>query len=169
MARVPPFSELIATATTSAVHLESRDVYIPSDPLYRDWLAGRPIPEPALPGWRDLVRRHTARGVRFRRARIISEPVSDYIRYEHHITGTSNIAGGEDIRWLPRRRAGGLLVPANDFWVLDGEVVRFGYFAGNGEFLAHELTDDPGIASTCARAFEAVWELATPHADYRPA
>lgn len=168
MARVPPFSELIATATTSAVHLETRDVYIPSDPLYKDWLAGRPIPEPALPEWRDLVRFHTARGVRFRRARIISEPVSDYVRYEHYITHASNISGGEDIRWLPRRRAGGLLVPANDFWVLDRKLVRFGYFAGDGEFLEHELTDDPGVVRTCAEAFEAVWELATPHADYRP-
>lgn len=168
MARVPPFSELIATATTSAVHLEARDVYIPSDPFYQDWLAGTPIPEPAFPDWRDLVRRHTARGVKFRRARIVSEPVSDYIRYEHYITDATNIAGGEDVRWVPRHHAGGLLVPANDFWVLDGKLVRFGYFAGDGEFVANELADDPGVVRSCARAFEAVWELATPHASYTP-
>jgi hypothetical protein len=115
-----------------------------------------------------LVCLHTARGVTFRRTRIISEPVSGYVRYEHYITDALNIAGGEDIRWLPRRRAGGLLVPANDFWVLDRKLVRFGYFAGAGEFLEHELTDDPGVVRTCAEAFEAVWELATPHTDYRP-
>jgi hypothetical protein len=169
MAVVPPFSELIAAATTSAVHLETRDVYIPSDPLYQDWLAARPVPVPALPEWRDLVRFHTARGVSFRRARIVSEPWSDYIRYEHHITDASNVAAGEDIRWLPRRRARGLLVPANDYWVLDGKLVRFGYFAGDGEFLEHELADDPSVVRMCAEAFEAVWALAIPHADYRPA
>jgi hypothetical protein len=169
MAVVPPFSELIATATTSAVHLETRDVYTPSDPLYQDWLAGKPLPVPALPEWRDLVRFHTARGVRFRRARIVSEPVSEYIKYEHHITDASNIAAGEDIRWLPRRRARGLLVPVNDFWVIDNRIVRLGYFAGDGEFTEHELTDDPAVVRTCAEAFETVWELATPHADYRPA
>jgi hypothetical protein len=150
------------------VHLETRDVYTPSEPLYQDWLAGKTLPEPALPDWRDLVRHHTARGVRFRRARIVSEPLSDYIRYEHYITEASNVAGGEEIRWLPRRKAAGLLVPANDFWVLDDRLVRFGYFAGDGEFLEHELTDDPKVVSECAEAFGAVWELATPHADYRP-
>ena len=123
---------------------------------------------PALPEWRDLVRFQTARGVRFRRARIVSEPLSDYIRYEHYITDASNVAAGEEIRWLPRRKAGGLLVPVNDFWVLDGRLVRLGYFAGDGEFVEHELTDDPKIARTCTEAFERVWELAIPHADYRP-
>ena len=168
MGTVPPFRELITTATTSAIHLETRDVYTPSDPLYQDWLAGRPVPVPALPKWRDLVRFQTARGVRFRRARIVSEPLSDYIRYEHYITDASNVAAGEEIRWLPRRKAGGLLVPVNDFWVLDGRLVRLGYFAGDGEFVEHELTDDPKIARTCTEAFERVWELAIPHADYRP-
>jgi hypothetical protein len=169
MAKVPPFSELIAATMRSAVHLESRDVYSPSDPLYQEWLAGKPIPNPALPEWRDLVRQHTARGVAFRRARIVSEPLSDYIRYEHHITDASNIAAGEEIRWLPRQRAGGLMVPVNDFWVLDNRLVRFGYFAGDGEFLEHELTDDPQTVETCAEAFERVWGLAIPHDRYRPA
>ena len=169
MGTVPPFRELIATATTSAVHLESRDVYTPSDPLYQDWLAGGHVPVPMLPEWHELVSFHAARGVRFRRARIVSEPLSDYIRYEHYITDESNVADGEEIRWLPRKRAGGLLVPANDFWVLDGRLVRFGYFAGDGEFVEHELTDAPEIAAACSEAFERVWEIATPHADYRPA
>lgn len=169
MGTVPPFRELIAGVTTSAVHLETRDVYAPSDPLYQDWLAGRPVPVPALPEWRDLVRFHAARGVRFRRARIVSEPLSDYIRYEHYITDASNVAAGEEIRWLPRHQARGLLVPVNDFWVLDDRLVRFGYFAGDGEFVEHELTDDPEIVRACAEVFEGVWEIATPHADYRPA
>ena len=107
--------------------------------------------------------------MRFRRARIVSEPWSDYIRYEHCITDASNVAAGEEIRWLPRHEARGLLVPANDVWVLDDRLVRLGYFAGDGEFVEHELTDDPRIARTCAEAFERVWELGTPHADYRPA
>jgi hypothetical protein len=35
--------------------------------------------------------------------------------------------------------------------------------------LGDELTDEPEVAQTCAEAFEAVWEIAIPHADYRPA
>jgi hypothetical protein len=169
MATVPPFSELIATATTSAVHLETRDAYTPSDPLFQDWLAGRPVPEPALPGWRDLVRAHVARGVRFRRARVVSEPVTDYIRYEHFITSATNIAAGEEVRWLPRRRASDLCLPGNDFWLFDDHLIRFHHFSGDGEIVEDELVTDPAVIAMCAAAFEAVWERAVPHADYRPA
>jgi hypothetical protein len=45
--------------------------------------------------------------------------------------------------------------------VFDGKLARFGLFAGDGTFLGHELTDDPKAVSTCADAFEQVWERAT--------
>jgi hypothetical protein len=168
MGKVPPFSELIAATTTSAVHLELRDTYTPDDQRFIDWLAGKPAPVPANPAWSELVRTSTARGVSFRRARIVSEPLSDYIRFEHAITA-SNIAAGEQVRWLSRKRARGLIVPVNDYWVFDDRLVRFGYFAGDGTYLDDELTDAQAIVKACADAFEAVWELAIPHADYRPA
>jgi hypothetical protein len=168
MTKVPPFSELIAATTRSAVHLELRDSYDPDTPQYAAWLAGTPRPVPASQEWYDLVRRHTARGVRFRRARIVSEPVSDYIRFEHEATAGLNVAAGEDVRWLPRKAARGLSVPVNDYWVFDDRLVRFGYFAGDGTYLDDELTDEPEIVATCAEAFDRVWELAVPHADYRP-
>jgi hypothetical protein len=169
MAQVPPFSELIAATTRSAVHLELRDSYDPDTPQYREWLAGTPRPVPASQEWYDFVREHTARGVRFRRARIVSEPLSDYIRFEHEATAGLNVAAGEEVRWLPRKLARGLSVPVNDFWVFDDRLVRFGYFAGGGTYLGDELTDDTETVCTCAEAFGRVWELAIPHADYRPA
>lgn len=99
----------------------------------------------------------------------MSEPLADFTRFEHDCTAALNVAAGEEVRWLPRRSAPGLCVPLNDFWILDGRLVRFGYFSGNGDFLGHELTDDAVSVRACAEAFEAVWELAIPHADYRPA
>lgn len=114
------------------------------------------------------MRTHAARGVQFRRARIVSEPLADYIRFEYEST-PHNIAAGELVRWLPRRLGAGLLVPLNDYWVLDGRLVRFGYFAGNGDFLEDGLTDYPAIVSSCADAFEAVWQRAIPHEEYQPA
>jgi hypothetical protein len=168
MAKVPPFSELIAATTRSAVHLELRDSYDPDTPQYAEWLAGTPRPVPANQEWYDFVRGHTARGVLFRRARIVSEPLSDYIRFEHEATAGLNVAAGEEVRWLPRRLGVGLCVPVNDYWVFDDRLVRFGYFAGDGTYLGDELTDDEEIVRVCAEAFERVWELAIPHADYRP-
>lgn len=150
------------------MHLETRDAYTPDDPAFADWKAGRQVTAPAGAAWYELVREHTARGVTFRRARIVSEPLADYIRFEAESTPL-NIAAGEDVRWLPRRAAPGLRVPLADFWLFDGRLVRFGHFAGDGTFLGHELTSDPRTVRDCADAFEAVWALAVPHADYRPA
>jgi hypothetical protein len=168
MTRVPPFSELIAATTRSAVHLEMRDAYTPDDERFLGWLAGKPIPVPANPAWSGLVRAHVARGIRFRRARIVSEPLADYIRFEHAITSEVNVSAGEEVRWLPRQRAPALLVPLCDFWVFDDRLVRFGYFAGDGAFLRHELSDDPEVVRSCAGPFEAVWDRAIPHDGYRP-
>ena len=67
-----------------------------------------------------------------RRARIVSEPVSEYIRFEYDITFT-NVEAGEDVRWLPRRRASDLLLPGNDFWVFDDRLVLWNHFTGEGE------------------------------------
>jgi hypothetical protein len=168
MAKVRPFTELIAKATRSAVHLETRDAYTPDDPAFHAWLAGRPVSDPAGADWYDLVREHTARGVEFRRARIVSEPLADYIRFEYEST-IPNIDAGEQVRWLSRQSNPGLLVPLCDFWVLDDRLVRFGFFAGNGEFIGHELCDDPAGVRSCAEAFERVWSRAVPHDEYRPA
>jgi hypothetical protein len=168
MAKVPSFGELIAATTSSAVHLEMRDTYTPSDQRFLDWLAGKPVQEPANPAWSALVCAHVRRGIAFRRARVVSEPLTDFIRFEYEITDRVNIAAGEKVRWLPRRRASDLCLPVNDFWVFDARLIRFGHFAGDGEFLDHELSDDQAVVKMCISAFEAVWERAVPHSEYRP-
>ena len=60
-----------------------------------------------------------------------------------------------------------LLLPGNDCWVFDNQRVQFNYFSGIGDFLAAELSDEPVVVKQCAAAFEAVWERAVPHGDYR--
>jgi hypothetical protein len=163
---VPPFRELIAATVSSAVHLEMRDYYAP-DEQFAAWKGGTPRPVPAYPAWYDLVRKHTARGVRFRRARIVSEPVSDYIRFEHEATAGLNVAAGEEVRWLPRSRASDLCIPGNDFWLFDARLIRFHHFDGDGRVVEDELCDDPAVIRMCSVAFDAVWERAIPHADYQ--
>jgi hypothetical protein len=123
---------------------------------------------PANPDWYELVRGNVARGIQFRRARVVSEPLADYIRFEYDITDDLNIAAGEQVRWLPRRQASDLCLPGNDFWVFDNRLIRLSHFAGNGDFLDDVPSDDPAVVTMCAGAFEAVWERAIPHAQYRP-
>nr|WP_245240715.1 DUF6879 family protein [Streptomyces spiramenti] len=115
--------------------------------------------------WLDLVQEVTAKGVVIRRARIVSEPVSDYIAFEHSGTFT-NVAAGEQIRWLPRRSASDLALPGNDFWLFDGRLVQFNVFDGVGRWVHTDQTEDAAVAKLCASAFEAVWERGIPHEKY---
>jgi hypothetical protein len=102
-----------------------------------------------------------------RRARIVSEPVTDYIRYEHDMT-FANVAAGELVRWLPRRRAADIPLPGTDLWMFDGESVLFTYFSGVGEVVDREWRTEPAICQLVSSAFELVWQRATPHEEYKP-
>ncbi|MEU6170024.1 DUF6879 family protein [Streptomyces tanashiensis] len=170
----PRFDELLAGARRSAIHLEMRDEYAVPDETddYRRWRAtGNRDVDPASPYWApwvEMVRTATARGVVMRRVRIVSEPVSDYIQYEH--TGTVvNVLAGEEVRWLARDQTVGLLVPAMDGWLFDGAQLLLNHFTGTGEWAARpmELCTDPGFVTAYADAVEAVWGRAVPHDQYK--
>lgn len=150
-----------------------RDGYMLDDQNYIDWLGGeRPVPgerpEWAL-GWYELIGGAVSRGASVRRARIVSEPISDYVRFEYDTTEVANIAAGEQVRWLPRRQASDLCLPGNDFWMFDDSSVLFNHFDGNGNATTRDISTDPAVIKLCASAFEAVWERAVPHQEYRPA
>ncbi|WP_097916263.1 DUF6879 family protein [Streptomyces sp. b84] len=162
---VPSFAELLGRCERSAVHLEMRDSYASTD-RFEAWKRGERI------NWNDpaswwhpydqLITDTVARGVTIRRARIVSEPVTEYIRWEHYVTH-ANVTAGEDVRWLPRRRATAIALPGNDFWLFDGKLLRVHHFSGDGAVVEDEVTDDAETVKLCASAFEAVWERAAPH------
>ncbi|MFE6778299.1 DUF6879 family protein [Streptomyces sp. NPDC057702] len=167
-----PVLQGLAKARHSAVHIEMRDAYQPTDPEFVAWQHGKRL-DPAADRstwWRpflDVVAETTAPGVVMRRARIVSEPVTDYIRYEHDVT-FPNIAAGEQVRWLPRRKAADIPLPGTDLWMFDGESVLFTYFSGIGEVVDREWRTDPEAVRLAAGAFELVWDRATPHEEYKP-
>ncbi|WKK20977.1 hypothetical protein QZH56_18975 [Streptomyces olivoreticuli] len=169
---VPSFNEMLAGCRRSAVHLEMRDAYAiaPEAEEFAAWKRGddgsRYDREGRRRGWLDTVREAVGRGVAIRRARIVSEPVSEYIRFEH--AGTPlNIEAGESVCWLPRRQASDIALPGNDFWLFDEQAVRFNHFTGDGASAGPEVTDDPAVARLCTSAFETVWERGIPHSDFK--
>jgi len=161
------------TFTHQALHLEMRDVYAVTDEAarfkgflekgYRDHDAEVEQRRP----WLTLIQTSTAAGKVFRRARIVSEPVTDYIRYEWAGTAV-NVDAGEDVRWLPRRLASGIALPGNDFWLFDDSTVIFTVFTGEGQVFQRQLTANLVIVELCKSAFETVWARAIPHRDYTP-
>lgn len=166
------FQKVLAGCTRSAVHLEMRDGYAVGGETGRfaKWRAGeRHDPADRASWWRPwltLIEETVGRGVEVRRARIVSLPASEYIRFEHEGTFT-NVAAGEQIRWLPRRQASDLALPGNDFWLFDGTLVLVNHFTGDGNPTEKEWSSDPALAKLCATAFEAVWERAVPHDEFQ--
>ena len=164
---VPALRDLLGDARRRALHLELRDFYGGS-PAFAAWLDWRPrMRTVADDEWADTLAPLVARGGDLRRARIVSEPVSAFIRYEYEATEHAAIAAGERVRWLPRRRATDLAVPPVDFWLID-ESVLFNHFSGDGDLVDTELTHTPEVVSLCEQAFEQVWSRSTDHEDYRP-
>jgi hypothetical protein len=109
--------ELFRSARRHAVHLEMRDSYTPDDPDWREWRDGHRFnPAQRWRDWFDLMRDTTSRGVRVRRARIVSEPVTDYIRFEYDVTADHNIAAGEQVR----RRFSSSMRSRYRSWTLNG-------------------------------------------------
>ena len=164
---------LLDSFRREAVHLEMRDVYATDieRSRFQTWLKGEPLdPESEAEWWRpwrEFMVRNQEQGKTLRRLRIVSEPVTDYIRFEW-LDAAELVRAGEAVRWLPRREASALLLPGNDYWMFDRETVAFTHFSGDGHVLGHEMTTDPDIVRTCRQAFETVWDLATPARAYRP-
>ena len=163
---------LLSSAHRTAFHLEQRDAWQRFTDADRDsydgFLATGAADVGIMDDWCTLVREAVARGVEFRRLRIISEPVTDYIRWEHALTAT-NVAAGEQVRWLPRSQCMDLPVVPVDFWIVDSRLVRFGLFSGDGAIAGHQVRDEPGISKLVAESLEQAWGRGIPHSDYTPA
>lgn len=161
----PSFETLLQHAQRSVCRLEMRDGY-EAEPRFLRWRETGEI-DYDWTRWKGLIGAATARGVQFRRLRVVSEPTSDYIRWEHAITD-GNIEAGEDVRWLSRARMFDLMVPGADFFMFDQRLVRFGFSNGDGVRTGHyEFSSDPRTIVQCVASFERLWERGIPHADYK--
>jgi hypothetical protein len=165
--------KLLVACQREAIHLEMRDSYTLSSEAKRfaTFLAtghrDRAAEAPERRYWSELVQGLIRAGKRVRRARIISEPVTDYIRFEW--AGTQVLVeAGEEVRWLPRRLASPIALPGNDFWLIDSGTVVFSVFDGEGEVIERQFSTDQRTLELCLVGFEAVWQLAIEHGEYRP-
>jgi hypothetical protein len=163
------FDGLLTGFRRHAVHLETRDAYGTAIelPHLARWAAGEPDDLEWLQGWCSTVRGHVAAGRTVRRARVVSEPLSEYQRWSHSIAQPM-VDAGEDIRWVPRRLVSSIPIPGNDFYLFDEQLVVFLHYGGNGLGTAKTTSTDPADIQLCRFAFDALWKLAVPHRDYQP-
>nr|WP_238357255.1 DUF6879 family protein [Kribbella italica] len=160
---------MTASIQHNAVHLETRDAYGTETelPHMAKWAAGEPDDLDWLQSWCTKVRNHVKNGRTVRRAKIVSEPLSDYQRWAYTLIGPM-VEAGEDIRRVPRRSTSSIAIPGNDFYVLDDRLVVFLHYAGSGLNIALTTSTDSADLDRCRSAFEQVWALSIPHRDYKP-
>lgn len=141
------FKALLDTWHRSAWRWECQGVYRePSEvqPL-RQFLAGEPD-QSWFTGWLTRVRAWTAAGQHMGRVRALTDPLTDYLRFELSITPPA-IEAGEDIRFLPAGRAAELALPTDDFWLFDDERVAVLVFGEHGVSGAEVITDPGKVAA----------------------
>lgn len=163
------FEELLGNFGLDAIHLEMRDAYGTAVelPHMAQWVAGEPDDLEWLQGWCASLREHAKAGKSVRRARIVSEPLSDYQRWSYSIAYPM-VEAGEDIRWVPRRLVSSVALPGNDYYLFDDRLAVFLLYSGDGLAAGRLGTADPAVIRLCRSSFETVWKLSIPHREYAP-
>lgn len=163
------FERLLVSFEREAIHLETRDAYGTEVelPHMARWAAGEPDNLDWLEGWCDTLRHAVEAGKSVRRARIVSEPLSNYQRWSHSIAQPM-VDAGEDIRWVPRSVVSSVAIPGNDFYLFDDRLVVFLLYTGDGLSAGKITSTDPSDIQLCRSSFAAVWKLAIPHSEYKP-
>lgn len=100
------------------------------EPLRR-FLAGEPDDLTWFQRWLTRVRDWTAAGQRMGRVRMLTDPITDYLRFELSITPPA-VQAGEDIRFVMQDQALALGLPDHDFWLFDDARVAVLHFGDEG-------------------------------------
>lgn len=131
-------SDLLSSAT-DVLRVETLDGYSsPSDADYLErFRAGEPKPDPSeKQPWLDRLAAAAERGHPWRRLRVVSRPVSEYVKYSAEFGYVDNVAAGEDVRVIDQLYAPGRcerLRRLGDFYVTDRDVL-FMEYDSNGAF-----------------------------------
>jgi len=140
---------------------------------YARFLAGKPADLAWREPWKRLVRDVRASGRIMQRVHIVSEPISDYIRFELLRVYPANVEAGEDVRILGRSSVMGMLTGNlfqgllnADFWLFDDRLVAFLAYTPDGSVEHVKLIEDGRFVRACMRHREDALRDAIPLAEY---
>lgn len=145
----------------TAWRLETRRGYASDrrSPKWPRFLAGEDIARDPDNSWRENVRVQTAQGKRFERVRLVDEPPTQGQEFLL-ASAPSNIAAGEDIRYLTRTQAKELRLPDYDFWLFDSKILARFAFDDEDTTLGVYVTEDPAEVLAACQARDAAWHHA---------
>jgi hypothetical protein len=125
------------------------------EPL-RAFLAGDEPDLSFMDGWWADVRAGTDAGRKYGRVRVLTEPLTDYLRFELSFTHR-NVEAGEEVRVLTDARRRELGLPEEDFWLFDDELVALMHF-DDGGFTYADAIRDPATVSEFREIRDVAWK-----------
>jgi Family of unknown function (DUF6879) len=145
--QVEEFRALFERFERSAFRIEARDHYDVENERdeFAAFLEGEPLAARSGESdpWLSLSAAHRAAGRLIERVRIVSQPLTDYTRYEF-TAYRENIAAGEKVRVVPRATltAADQSWANEDFWIFDDELVVLVSYDDDGRLLGVQEAED---------------------------
>ena len=149
--------------------LETLDAYDAANERepYAAFRAGKPVSDRWRDGWRKIAGDITASGREMARVHVVSEPLSDYMKFMLLHGYPANVESGEYVGIIGRARAASL--PDLDFWLFDDDLAGVLVYnaAGAVERVEwHDRTTEPQFLDDCCWDRDAALRLALPLAVY---
>ncbi len=157
----------IFRASKRAFHLELRDHYYAEDEEvpFKKWINGESDDFEWRSEWLSFIREVVTSGVVVQRARVVTQPHTDYVRWELALD-PQNIAAGEDIHYLARSHADDIIFPAEDCWLFDDDRLVLSLFKPEGGSGGFARAYDPDLIRQYRVVCNQVWARAVPYAEY---
>ncbi|GAB3688093.1 DUF6879 family protein [Nocardiopsis oceani] len=160
------FDRFFEECRYTAFRLETLQIYDVGyeEEAYRRFLAdGEVITTSSHQDWARLV----GSGRRFRRVHVVTEPLTDYLRFECVWAYRSNVKAGEDVKILPVEEGywpeG---IPRSDYWLFDSERLVCMDYAPDGTMLTPALVTEPDEIVRANAVRDRALHLATPFSEY---
>ncbi|WP_405860015.1 hypothetical protein OG407_20530 [Streptomyces sp. NBC_01515] len=104
----------------------------------RRFLAGEPVTRGATQPWFDRVEAYAAGGRRVGRVHIVTQPLTDYLRFEFEYY-RHTVEAGEAVRILDVTRRPNPLAGVQDFWMFDRSQIVLMHYERDGTQISREM------------------------------
>ncbi|MFC3997911.1 DUF6879 family protein [Nocardiopsis sediminis] len=153
----------------SAFRLETLQTYSAEheEREFADFLAGTHDLSPDIGEWGEEVSSGIARGRRYDRVHVVTEPLSDYVRFECVTGYRQSVLAGENIRILPVPEGqwpSGL--PRLDYWLFDSHVLVHMDYGLDGSLISPVVIGDPRQIVAANAWRDRAMHLSLPFAEY---
>ncbi|MBA2324724.1 MAG: hypothetical protein H0V92_12175 [Pseudonocardiales bacterium] len=166
----PRLMDVFRGARYSVFRFEALPAYRGSDEEgeIAAFLRGDPPPprDPSSEDWMAMICGHRAAGRVMERVHAVTEPLTDYLRWELTWGYPPHVQVGEDVRILDLTAGWPDELPRRDFHLFDNCELYDAHYAEDGTWLGVERITDPARAVAACHWRAALWHRAVPLAAY---